>query len=443
MKQPVSARHTLAVALLCVAFLTLLIQPARAQDPDELYRSQELAQMLAPIALYPDALLSQVLVAATYPIEVIEADRWLQRHPSLDEDDLDDALYDKEWDPSVKALCHFPDVLSRMSENISETTNLGNAFLAQEQEVMEMVQQLRTRAYQEGNLYSTRQQKVIVQREVIVIEPVRSRVVYVPYYDPYYVYGSWWYPDYPPYYWGPANVRLGFGVSFSSGISLSFVFSNWSYFDWPRHVIYINPHKRPRFVHKPRVTSPQVWKHVPHHRRGVAYRDKFTAQKYGQVPRHSQPSRQETRGYRQEQDRYQRTWTTQRQTTSPSRDEQQRNLSRQRDEHKRTVEPTRPAVEKQRQPQRRDVNVKPKEEPKTRHNQNVRKTAETSPLKMRRPADDKPVRQREQSQSNIQVRQERDDVFGRVDDGRKERQSSQRGKASRQHQSRKEYDVRK
>ncbi len=245
MKQPVFFQHTIASLLGLVVLIVLATPAAWAQNSDERYSSQELAQMLAPIALYPDALLSQVLMAATYPIEVIEADRWLLRHPSLDEEELDDALYDKEWDSSVKALCHFPDVLSRMSEKITETTNLGNAFLAQEQEMMEMVQQLRAKAYEEGNLSSTRQQKVVVEKEVIVIEPARSRVVYVPYYDPYYVYGRWWYPDYPPYYWGPANVNLGLGMNFSSRISLSFVLTRWSYFDWHRRVIYHNPKKTP------------------------------------------------------------------------------------------------------------------------------------------------------------------------------------------------------
>ena len=443
MKQPVLFRH-MRHTLLCLILLTVLAAPAWTQSADELYSSQELAQMLAPIALYPDALLSQVLMAATYPIEVIEADRWLQRHPSLDEEELDDALYDKEWDPSVKALCHFPTVLSRMSEKISETTNLGNAFLAQEQEVMEMVQQLRARAYQEGNLATTKQQKVIIEKEVIVIEPARSREVYVPYYDPYYVYGSWWYPDYPPYYWGPANVNLGFGISFSSGISLSFVFTSWSYFDWYHHVIYLNPHKRPRFVHKTRVTSPTVWQHTPSHRRGVAYRDKHTAQKYGQFPQHSEQARRESRGYRSETTRTEinRSDTRTRIEFTRSQQEKQRNVSKQRSEQKNSVPPTRNDRDKQRQPESRDVKVEVKKEQKTRHNQNVRNAAETSTLQMRKPA----TQRRTESvtrQKTSETRQQRENIFDRVDDGRSERQSSQRGKASRQQQFQKQPKLRK
>jgi len=436
MKQSGLLRYPHRITIMCLLLLPLAVLPVRAQDSDGRYHSQELAQMLAPIALYPDALLSQILMASTYPIEVIEADRWLQRHSTLDDDDLDDALYDKEWDQSVKALCHFPAVLSRMSEKISETTNLGNAFLAQEQEVMEMVQQLRTRAYQEGNLSSTRQQKVIIEKEVIVIEPARSRVVYVPYYDPYYVYGSWWYPDYPPYYWGPSNVHLGFGVSFSSGISLSFVFTQWSYFDWHRHVIYHNPHKRPRFVRRARVTSPTIWHHIPKHRRGVAYRDKHTAHKYGQFSQHSQQSRRESRGYRIETthtgiSRHEK--RTRPETIHPTQ-RKTRNVTPPRSEQHRTVKPPRRDANTQRYSQPRDAKI----EQNMRHPQTVRKTVERPTLQMRKPNKQtrgKPVVTR--PQSTYEKRNERENVFNRVNDGRSERQSSQRGKTSRQHQAKK------
>ncbi|WP_321368238.1 DUF3300 domain-containing protein [uncultured Desulfuromusa sp.] len=261
------------------------------------YSQQELTQMLAPIALYPDALLSQILMASTYPIEVIEADRWVKVNSHLEGDALDEALYEKNWDPSVQALCHFPSTLARMSEQISETTDLGNAFLAQEADVMTTVQHLREKAYAEGNLYTNKQQKVVVGTESIIIESVYPHMIYVPYYDPYYVYGSWWYPGYLPYYWGPSSVHLGVGISFYPGIRLNFAFGSWSYFDWPRHRIYVNVHKRPRFVRKERVISTHTWRHVPSHRRGVAYRDKRTAQRYGQSPHRSLESRRGTSYY--------------------------------------------------------------------------------------------------------------------------------------------------
>nr|WP_320051274.1 DUF3300 domain-containing protein [uncultured Desulfuromonas sp.] len=460
MKQPVLLRHGLML-IVSLVLLTVTILPVRAQTTDELYSSQELAQMLAPIALYPDALLTQILIAATYPIEVIEADRWLQRHPTLDDDDLDDALYDKEWDPSVKALCHFPSLLSRMSEEISETTNLGNAFLAQEGDVMAMVQQLRAKAYREGNLYTTRQQNVVVENEVIVIEPVRSRVVYIPYYDPAYVYGNWWYPDYPPYYWSPANVRVGLGVTFSSGISLSFAFSTWSYFDWPHRVIYINPHQHPRFVHKDRHTSPKIWKHAPTHRRGVAYRDKHTAREYGQTRYtypHSTPYKGD-RGYRDDDDRQHspslhddtnrrrddnrrndsdstkgdRGYRDDDHQRSPSfhdetnrrRDDNRRNDSDSSDERKKkTLQPPVSKTVEPRQPVQRDVTVKEKKQPQIRQTERALKSTQSTTQQMR-----KPLKKSTQKQEN---------VFEYVDDGRNERQSSQRGKTSRQKHSQKE-----
>jgi hypothetical protein len=259
-----------------VSGLVLVPGFSRAQEsgypaPAEIYSREELTQMLAPIALYPDALLSQVLMASTYPIEVIEADRWIRMNPGLRDESLDAALLDQDWDPSVKALCHFPDILALMSERIAETTNLGNAFLIQEEEVMGLVQELRARAYAQSNLTTSAEQKVIVERDTIIIEPVNPRVIYVPYYDPYYVYGSWWYPAYPPYYWGPPGARLGLGIYYWPGFHFGFTFGTWSYFDWHRHTIHIDVHKRPRFVRHDRwVEKPGRWQHSPKHRRGVA-----------------------------------------------------------------------------------------------------------------------------------------------------------------------------
>ncbi|MDY0268562.1 DUF3300 domain-containing protein [Trichloromonas sp.] len=244
----------LAPVLLLLALASF---PARAaaESYGELstdYSREELAQMLAPIALYPDSLLSQVLMAATYPVEVVEADRWLKDHPALGEDELDEALLDQDWDPSVKELCHFPSVLAQMSERIGETSRIGDAFLDQEEEVMAMVQELRGKARAQGNLASTAEQRVWAEADAIIIEPTDPRVVYVPYYDPFTVYGSWWYPDYPPYDWAPAGVSLGVGLSFRPGIYFGFSFSNWSHFDWRRRYLHIDARHRPRYVHHDR-----------------------------------------------------------------------------------------------------------------------------------------------------------------------------------------------
>lgn len=291
----------LSILFLLGACLMLPAVPVQAQYEEVLgsvdrFSREELAQMLAPIALYPDALLSQILMASTYPIEVVEADRWLRGNSQLQGDALDLALLEQDWDPSVKALCHFPSILALMSERLAETADLGNAFLAQEAEVIAMVQELRAAAYAQGNLTTTAQQNVIVERETIIVEPVNPQIIYVPYYDPSYVYGSWWYPAYPPYYWGPANVHVA-GIAYWPGTYFSFSFGRWSYFDWHRRIIYVDAHKRPKYVRHDRwVSKPGPWQHAPSHRRGAAYRDAATAKKYGQPYSRSIESRRDGRG---------------------------------------------------------------------------------------------------------------------------------------------------
>ena len=188
-------------ALLC---LVLLASPAFAQDEEvPLFSQAELDQMLAPIALYPDQLLAQILMAATYPLEVVQAARWSREHPGLKGQDAVRAVQDKGWDPSVKSLVAFPNLLAQMDADLDWTERLGDAFLAQQQQVTDTVQQLRQRAYEAGNLRSSPQVDVTREREIIVVRPARPDVIYVPYYDPYVVYGRWWWPYYRPVYWRP------------------------------------------------------------------------------------------------------------------------------------------------------------------------------------------------------------------------------------------------
>lgn len=274
-------------------FLLLVSGAVQAREYDP-YSNAELAQMLAPIALYPDALLAQVLMASTYPIEVVEAERWVRVNTGLKNEALDAALLRKDWDPSVKALTHFPSVLTLLSERISETTELGNAFLAQEEAVMITVQKLRAQAYSQGNLATTSRQQVIVDKETIIIQPTNPRVIYVPYYDPYFVYGSWWYPAYPPAYWGPPGVRISYGIGYWPGFSFSFSYGTWTRLDWHRRVIHIDAQKRPRFVRQEQwIITAGTWKHAPTHRRGVAYRDQSTARKYSQRSYHTTATRRD------------------------------------------------------------------------------------------------------------------------------------------------------
>jgi hypothetical protein len=204
---------------------------------------EQLQQLVAPIALYPDALVAQILAAATYPAEVVEADRWMQQHPSLKGEDLADEVNKQSWDPSVKALAQFPSVLANMDKNLSWTSSLGDAYVNQQKDVMDAVQVMRGRAQSSGNLKTTPQEKVTTQGQTIVIEPASPNVVYVPQYDPWLVYGAplgvWpgWYP-YPGLYL--AGAGIGFGVGFGLGFfgGFGWGWGHWG-FDWHnRTVIY-------------------------------------------------------------------------------------------------------------------------------------------------------------------------------------------------------------
>lgn len=421
----------------CLASLPFEV---RAQESDsELsgkYSREELAQLLAPVALYPDALLTQVLMASTYPIELIEADRWIRKNPELQGEALDDALLSRDWDPSVKALCHFPSILALMSERITETTNLGNAYLVQEEEVLAMVQELRARAYAEGNLATNSRQKVIVEKETIIIEPADPRVIYVPYYDPFYVYGPWWYPDYPPYFWGPPGVIVGVGISYWPGFSFSFTFGSWSYFDWHRRYIFIDVHKRPRFVRRDRWrTKPGRWHHAPKHRRGVAYRDKFTARRYGQYPRFIRRFSPDTRGFPERTDRDRRVGGR----TGMDRDMgggDRGRIDRERQERdlkelgrKERDRADRDRLEKRRREREQRQRVERERAERVDRDRLERTRIEREQRQRRSAERDRQTRQRVERQ---QRERRRDTVFNRVEDGRRERDSSSRGRLSRQ-----------
>jgi len=422
----------LALGLLIISFFSLplhsLAQDSDYLEPSEKYSREELAQMLAPVALYPDALLSQVLMASTYPIEVIEADRWVKRNPERKGEALDTALLDKDWDPSVKAMCHFSSILALMSEQITETTNLGNAFLAQEAEVMDVVQELRAKAYAQGNLTTTSEQKVIVEKKTIIIEPADPRVIYVPYYDPFYIYGPWWYPAYPPYYWGPPGVRIGIGISYWPGFYFGFAFGTWCYFDWHQHYIVIDVHKRPRYVRNDRwISEPGRWYHVPMHRRGVAYRDKFTARRYGQYPYRSRDFQRDTRGFPDLRDRDRERRVDDRTRIDGDRGgDDSSKIERDRQERERQERVRVDREEQQRQRVDRDKQIREQAERDRQERERVGREQQ-----MRQPADqERWARQRVEREQ--QQRSPEDNIFNRVEDGRRERQSSERGRVSRQ-----------
>ena len=256
--------------------------PAVQAQSKPAFTQEQLDQMLAPIALYPDSLLSQILMASTYPLEIVEATRWSKANPNLNGDDAVKAAEQNGWDPSVTSLVAFPQILTMMDERLSWTERLGDGFLAQQAQMMDTVQALRQKAYAAGNLKSTEQARVAQQGQTIVIEPPTPQVVYVPYYDPRVVYGPWWAPAYPPVFWEPwpDYVRPGIVANFVWGIGITvgagFFFGA---FDWPhRHISVIPVHN---FYYRNSVVH--VWEHDPIHRLGVPYRNVGLRQRYGRM----------------------------------------------------------------------------------------------------------------------------------------------------------------
>ena len=293
----------LAWMIIAMLFIPPGIPAQDLEQPEQTdrFRKEELDQMLAPIALYPDSLIAQILMASTYPLEVVQAERWVQQNKTLTGDALDDALKEKSWDPSIKSLCHFPDVLFAMSDKLDQTSKLGDAFLSQNDDVMATIQQLRRKAETQGNLKTTKEQKVIHEEDAIRIEPAVRQVVYVPVYDPLYVYGPWWYPAYPPYYWyyPPGVIITGGFITFGPRFFIGIDLFSWSWFDWHRHYIYIDVHKARRFhrFHHRHDSDRYFWRHNPVHRRGVAYRDRRTSERFRKRPYRRSPPGPEMRGY--------------------------------------------------------------------------------------------------------------------------------------------------
>lgn len=264
------------------------------------FKQEELDQMLAPIALYPDSLLSQILMASTYPLEVVQADRWLNQNKNLKGDALAKALEAQSWDPSVKSLVNFPQVLLMMNEKLDWTQRLGDAFLAQQKDVMATVQRLRAKAQKAGNLNSSKEQTVKVEKEYIIIESASPQVVYIPTYNPTVVYGVWWYPSYPPpvYYPPPAYYPPGYvatrpAFAFAAGVAVGAAWGYaWGNCNWRGGDVDINVNRNTNInnnINRGKYAQQYQgkgqagqgkWQHDASHRGGVAYRDQPTAQKY-------------------------------------------------------------------------------------------------------------------------------------------------------------------
>ncbi|MDO3388497.1 DUF3300 domain-containing protein [Gilvimarinus sp. SDUM040013] len=254
---------------------------------------EKLQQLLAPVALYPDTVLTHLLIAATYPLEVVQADRWAKQHPEHEGQEAVEAAQNEPWDPSVKALLAFPDLLARMSEDLLWTQELGEAFLISESDTLAAVQILRQKALNEGSLEDMEHQEVVYEKEQIIIQPVRREVVYVPYYDSRYVYGSWSWVNYPPVYWSyPPRYNGGFYWGFYAPVGDWFYFGG---FHWGQRTVVIS-YDRPYYYshhhhygYRPRYT--ERWYHNPTHRRGVRYYGGGSRHNYGGGHgRHNPPS---------------------------------------------------------------------------------------------------------------------------------------------------------
>lgn len=281
MAPPDSVRLKWMLAPLLALAMLFSLGGASAQSRN-LYSQQSLDAMLAPVALYPDALLSQVLMAATYPVEVVEAARWSNARPGLSGDAAVRAAYRENWDPSVKSLLAFPQILGRMNEDLQWTQALGDAFLEQEGRVMDTVQELRYQAQVAGNLRSDDRIRVIDNGMSLTLQFFNPQVAYLPYYDPMVAYGSWRWPTHPPVYWRPwagytsrPGYASGFYWSSPVGIPAGFFFGE---FDWRQREVRVvevsNAYYNTVTVNRKVVVDrgPRAWRHETEHRKGVAYR---------------------------------------------------------------------------------------------------------------------------------------------------------------------------
>lgn len=301
---------------------TVPAQDAPASPPAQTLKPEELEQVVAPIALYPDSLLAQIFMASTYPLEIVQAARWSKEHPDVKGDAVAKAVESQDWDASVKSLVAFPEVLTMMNEKLDWTVKLGDAFLAQQKDVMDAVQRLRAKAKSEGNLKSGKEQTVKTEPapagaatpQIIVIESSSPEVVYVPTYNPTVVYGAWPYPAYPPYYYyPPAYVPGAAFFSFSVGVVVGGALwgnCNWGGSDIDIDVNRYNNFNRNEINHNRntninnrdtdlnnRSGNKSTWQHNSEHRKGVGYRDSATQQKYGRgSSQQAMQSREEFRG---------------------------------------------------------------------------------------------------------------------------------------------------
>src|SRR6516164_8473749 len=280
--------------------------PTSSENQSAKLPNDQLDSLVAPIALYPDPLLSQVLIASTYPLEIIQLQQWLSQNKNLKDKALADAVQKQGWDPSIQALAALPDLVKQLADNIKWTTDLGNAFLAQQDDVMAAVQRMRKKAQDKGNLKSTEQQKVetktVESKQVIVIEQTNPQVVYVPSYNPTVVYGAPVYAYPPIAYPPPGYYAAGMAISFGVGVAMGAMWSGgWCCgCGWGGNNVtinnnnnFVNNSNRQNINNANRGNRPanqpargnSNWQHNPQHRGGAPYSDRQLANKYGGTAR--------------------------------------------------------------------------------------------------------------------------------------------------------------
>ena len=302
-------------AVICIGALVpgnaIVAQTPQAAAPAEQAAAkipaEQLDSLVAPIALYPDPMLSQTLVASTYPLEIVQLQQWLAQNKGMNEKQLAEAVKKQDWDPSIQGLAALPDVVKLLSENIKWTTDLGNAFLAQQNDVMDAVQRMRKKAQDAGNLKSSEQQKVetktVESKQVIVVEQANPQVVYVPSYNPTVVYGAPVYAYPPIAYPPPGYYAAGMAISFGVGVAMGAMWSGgWGYNSgWGgnnnvtinNNNNFVNNSNRQNINNANRGNRPanqpargnSNWQHNPQHRGGAPYGDRNTANKFGGTTR--------------------------------------------------------------------------------------------------------------------------------------------------------------
>src|SRR6266536_4861696 len=302
-------RFCSVIAVVCAALLSSISSVALAQTPQAQSQvmtttkeapkipNDQLDSLVAPIALYPDQLLSQTLVSSTYPLEMIQLQQWLDKNKNLKDQALASAVQKENWDPSIQAMAAFPDVVKRLADDIQWTTDLGNAFLAQESDVMDAIQRMRAKAQSKGTLKTSAQQKVETQtveegKQVIVVQQANPEVVYVPSYDPVVVYGPPVYPYPPIYYPPPVYYAAGAAVAFGTGVALGAAWGGswgwncgWGHGDVNVNVNnnYINNYNKNNYNKGNYNKQGGQWQHNPQHRGNAPYNRASASQVQNQL----------------------------------------------------------------------------------------------------------------------------------------------------------------